>query len=85
MKLQDLNMIPKEVMVHGGGGTSFVPVFDRLNELEQAGDKIDALLYLTNGKGEYPKDKPDYPVYFILGNEEERYHKIPEWINVVKL
>ena len=50
----------------GGGGTSFVPVFE---EIEKMGieDQVDALLYLTDGYGDFPdKDPGKYPV--IWGN-----------------
>ena len=87
IELRNLYDIPKEINVQGFGGTSFVPVFNRLKEFERAGDKIGALLYLTDGMGEYPKESPDYPVYFILPNKDsiDEYVKLPKWINVVKL
>lgn len=47
----------------GGGGTSFVPVFDWIN---QQGLTPDALVYLTDGMGEFPRQVPNYPV--IWGN-----------------
>jgi predicted metal-dependent peptidase len=34
-------------------------VFKRVNEM---GLKPDALLYLTDGQGDFPKTAPDYPV-----------------------
>lgn len=84
--LSEFRGSPKQVEVTGMGGTSFVPVFDRLRELEQEGKNVDALIYLTDGYGEYPEDIPDYPVYFVmkqcdLDDEEE----IPEWIETVYL
>lgn len=47
----------------GGGGTSFVPVFDRIAEL---GIEPDALVYLTDGMGSFPGQAPSFPV--IWGN-----------------
>lgn len=85
IKLREWNDNPEDVLVYGGGRTSFVPVFDRLAVLEQSGNKIDALLYLTDGIGMYPKVKPNYPVHFILMNTHEEYREIPEWINKVSL
>jgi predicted metal-dependent peptidase len=43
----------------GGGGTSFVPVFDwvKEQEIEPA-----CLIYLTDMYGSYPKEEPPYPV-----------------------
>ena len=47
--------------VSGRGGTSFIPVFERLE------DKPPQLLvYLTDGMGDYPKDPPNYPVLWVL-------------------
>lgn len=47
----------------GGGGTSFVPVFE---EIENLGVIPDALVYLTDGMGTFPAHSPKYPV--IWGN-----------------
>jgi predicted metal-dependent peptidase len=47
----------------GGGGTSFVPVFE---EIEKMGLEPDALVYLTDGMGDFPGKAPSYPV--IWGN-----------------
>lgn len=47
----------------GGGGTSFIPVFDKIAEL---GLKPDALVYLTDLAGAFPSHAPAYPV--IWGN-----------------
>jgi predicted metal-dependent peptidase len=44
----------------GGGGTSFIPVFE---EMEKLGlDDVDALVYLTDGYGSFPKEQPSYAV-----------------------
>jgi predicted metal-dependent peptidase len=47
----------------GGGGTSFIPVFD---EIAARGLEPDALVYLTDGMGTFPAKAPSYPV--IWGN-----------------
>lgn len=47
----------------GGGGTSFVPVFDWL---ERAGRRPDALLWFTDADGEFPESAPDYPVLWLV-------------------
>ena len=87
--LADFNEKPAKIEVKGWGGTSFVPVFERLKELEAEDGKVDALIYLTDGDGEYPKEKPDYPVYFVLPKEalSSWYvkEKMPEWINKICL
>ena len=43
----------------GGGGTAFEPVFAWVDELPSPPD---ALVYLTDGLGSFPKDAPAYPV-----------------------
>ena len=47
----------------GGGGTDFRPVFEKIEEL---GIEPDALIYLTDGYGSFPKVEPAYPV--LWGN-----------------
>jgi len=58
----DLNVV-RHKGAPGGGGTSFVPVFD---EIAKLGLEPDALVYLTDGMGAFPNQKPSYPV--IWGN-----------------
>lgn len=47
----------------GGGGTSFIPVFERI---AKEGLSPEALVYLTDGMGSFPQKAPGYPV--IWGN-----------------
>lgn len=44
----------------GGGGTSFVPPFEYVKQ--EGLDDCDALIYLTDGYGYFPSEKPDYHV-----------------------
>ena len=55
----DLNDLRKKGAV-GGGGTMFEPVFDEVKKMGL--DDIDALVYLTDGYGSFPKHEPSYPV-----------------------
>lgn len=52
----------------GFGGTSFVPVFKRIEELRKSGEmpRVRCLLYLTDGMGDFPELEPDYDVIFVL-------------------
>lgn len=43
----------------GGGGTDFRPVFEKIKELDI---QPDALVYLTDGYGTFPKEAPNYQV-----------------------
>ncbi len=54
--------------VKGGGGTSFVPVFEYVAE-EQI--KPEALIYLTDLMGVFPEEAPGYPVIWAATTEAE--------------
>jgi predicted metal-dependent peptidase len=51
--------IAKQSGVKGGGGTSFVPVFDYIAENDLVPD---TLIYLTDLEGTFPRKAPGYPV-----------------------
>jgi predicted metal-dependent peptidase len=54
-------MLPEKL--GGGGGTSFVPVFDWI-----AAEHLrpDLMLYFTDAEGEFPSTAPDYPVVWLV-------------------
>jgi predicted metal-dependent peptidase len=52
---------PKEVK--GGGGTSFLPVFEWV---ERAGIHPDLLVYFTDAQGPFPPHEPHYPVVWLI-------------------
>lgn len=59
---QDLNALFadwKTTGVGGGGGTSFVPVFQKIEEM---GLQPDMLVYLTDMAGRFPSKEPPFPV-----------------------
>jgi predicted metal-dependent peptidase len=47
----------------GGGGTDFRPVFDWV---EREGLQPDALIYFTDGAGDFPPQPPSYPVLWLV-------------------
>jgi predicted metal-dependent peptidase len=49
--------------LEGGGGTSFVPVFDWLARQDRLPD---ALVYFTDAEGEFPAHAPSYPVVWLV-------------------
>jgi predicted metal-dependent peptidase len=51
----------------GRGGTSFVPVFDKVAE---EGLTPACLIYLTDTFGDFPDEEPGYPVLWIINNTE---------------
>jgi predicted metal-dependent peptidase len=49
--------------IKGGGGTSFIPVFDYI---EQENLKPETVVYLTDGLGSAPSEPPPYPVVWAV-------------------
>lgn len=47
----------------GGGGTSFVPVFEWM---ARQGRRPDLLLYFTDAEGDFPKVEPDFPTLWLV-------------------
>ena len=58
---------PEEFPKHNGG-TDFKPVFDGI---EEEGLHITALVYLTDGAGDYPEYPPEYPVIWALNKDHD--------------
>jgi predicted metal-dependent peptidase len=52
----------------GGGGTDFVPAFDRVRELIDDGENIAGMIYLTDLDGSFPDEPADYPVLWAAYN-----------------
>jgi len=64
----------KNIRVHGGGGTSFVPVFNWIYE-NQKNTKV--LIYLTDGYGIYPKDETIPTIWVTIGrNPPQPFKKV---------
>lgn len=64
--------------VPGWGGTSFVPVFDWIDEHDL---EPDAVIYLTDGDGTFPNKAPAYPV--LWGDISKNASKYP-WGDVIE-
>ncbi|MBE9115129.1 hypothetical protein IQ249_04370 [Lusitaniella coriacea LEGE 07157] len=58
----DAKEIPKPV---GGGGTSFVPFFNRVAETWDA-QTTGVCVYLTDGYGTFPPEPPELPVLWVV-------------------
>lgn len=56
----------EDVEYSGGGGTSFCPVFDFI---EERGLEPDCLVYFTDGYGDAPEKAPRYPTMWILTSD----------------
>jgi predicted metal-dependent peptidase len=61
----DALKLPKQFA--GGGGTSFVPVFDWI---ARHGPQPDALIYFTDAEGEFPEIAPTYPVVWLVKGKQ---------------
>ena len=74
---------PNEMIVpEGGGGTSFVPVFKKVEELRIQEDFHPHLMvYYTDTYGDFPNEPPDYPVVWCVVGEKA---KVP-WGEVVRV
>ena len=69
VRAQGLADFLKKLKFKGGGGTDFRPVFDLLAQKRL---RPDALLYLTDGRGLFPKSAPKgYPVLWCLTSEAD--------------
>ncbi len=70
----------KGTVGYGGGGTSFVPVFDKIDNM--FGGDIDYLVYLTDMYGLFPDDRPSYPVLWANTTPKE-YNTPYPWGDMV--
>jgi predicted metal-dependent peptidase len=79
-KPEQLERLFSDFTIKGGGNTDFRPAFSYVNRLAEEGqfDCLCGLLYFTDGKGIYPKKKPDYPTAFLFLDEYEE-EKVPVW------
>lgn len=67
----------------GGGGTSFVPVFDRVEEYTTAGWRPEAVVYLTDLDGRFPSREPQVRTIWVVGKDDA--HKRPPFGEIIVL
>lgn len=60
--LEKATPLPKPV---GGGGTSFVPFFEKIKNWGN-GLESGVCVYLTDGYGNFPDSAPDYPILWVV-------------------
>lgn len=78
----------KGIDIYGCGGTDFVPVFQYADDLAESGEKVNCLIYLSDGYGRFPEEKPQgYETFFVLDrylydaqDEYEEDNEIPGWV-----
>ena len=85
-KKEELNAFLRRFTLVGGGGTDFRPAFSYIHQLQEQGELQDlrGLLYFTDGKGIYPKKRPNYPVAFCFVEDYEE-KQVPAWAMKVKI
>ena len=74
----------KAFRIEGGGGTDFRPVFERLIEVKKKGEKVEGLIYFTDGKGIYPTETPPFKTCFVILNDNEDV-KVPHFAYKIKV
>ena len=75
-----------------GGGTSFIPLIEKVGELAgKKGQTDTALFCFSDGMGDFPQEKPKFDVFFVMeGGEHSPYEqlltgKMPDWVRVLDL
>jgi len=61
--------------ITGRGGTSFVPVFDWIDQAPIGSSVV--LIYATDGYGDFPIAKPNYPVLWLATKHSIDPEKFP--------
>ena len=77
---QELEQLLNRFTIVGGGGTDFRPAFAYVNELIEQGilKNLGGLLYFTDGKGVYPRKRPDYKTAFLFLKDYDE-SAVPPW------
>ena len=80
--LDGLKRYLAEGRIDGGGGTDFIPVIRRLEELNRSGREapFKLLIYLSDGMGRLPEYKPEFDVAFALVDCGRFEPELPEWV-----
>ena len=82
----ELQIFLDKFEVLGGGATDFRPVFSYVDELIEQGTikNLCGLLYFTDGKGTYPKKRPDYKTAFLFLDDYDEI-AVPPWAMRLRL
>ena len=69
------------MQIRGLGGTDFRPVFSYVDELQRQHEfsNLKGLIYLTDGCGTFPKQKPPYSTAFVFLDEANNNYNVPSW------
>jgi len=77
----DMRKLLDNMEIKGGKGTDFRPVFQYVDMLMDEGEfsNLKGLIYFTDGMGNYPTTKPDYPVAFLFCDNRYLDRETPVW------
>ncbi len=77
---QDLEEYIAHFTLKGFGGTDFRPVFEHIERMMESGaiQRLEGLLYFTDGYGIFPVKPPKYKTAFVFLDQEENV-KVPAW------
>lgn len=77
---EDLENYISHLTLNGFGGTDFRPVFAYVEHMIKAGaiQRLEGLLYFTDGYGVFPTKPTKYKTAFVFLNQEEDV-KVPAW------
>lgn len=83
---RELKRFLQELQLIGGGGTDFRPAFSYVEELRAQGElrHLAGLLYFTDGKGIYPKRRPEYKTAFLFLEDYDE-EAVPPWAMRLRL
>lgn len=71
---ENINDLPVPI---GNGGTSFVPYFNELAKNKSLLERPQAIIYFTDGYGDFPNSPPPTPVLWLLTEDGLQDEKIP--------
>lgn len=71
----------KTLKIRGLGGTDFRPVFEFTQKLidEKEFSNLKGLIYLTDGYGQFPAQKPVFDTAFVFIEDEYNNPDVPPW------
>ncbi len=79
--LSEFDNYIRAMELKGFGGTDFRPVFKYVDERikEKEFRNLRGLVYLTDGRGEFPVRKPPYKTAFVFLDSADNNLRIPSW------
>lgn len=82
----EMEKLLESFVITGGGGTDFRPAFRYVEQLQREGElnKLQGLLYFTDGRGIYPSRRPGYDTAFIFLDDYEE-EAVPPWAMRLRL